>query len=63
MAVTKRMYKCLRKEPPRWKSANARLVTAPSVTGYIVSSGMYNDSKEGQYGDLYDFVQFYPEGY
>jgi uncharacterized protein with GYD domain len=29
MAVTKKIYKCLRKEPLRWKSAYARLVTAP----------------------------------
>jgi hypothetical protein len=63
MAVTEKMYKCLRNEPPRRKSAYARLATAPPVTSYIVSSGMYNDRKEGLYGDLYDFVQFHPDGY
>jgi|RhiMetdeSRZDD1v2_1073273.scaffolds.fasta_scaffold933037_3 hypothetical protein len=50
-------------EPLRWKSAYARPVTAPSVTGHIVSSGMHNDRKGGQYGDLYDFVQFHTEWY
>lgn len=31
---------------PRWKSSYVRLVTAPSGQGYVVGSGMYNDSME-----------------
>jgi hypothetical protein len=38
-------------------------MTAPSRMSYVVSSGTFNDSKEGLYGNLYDFVQFYSEGY
>jgi hypothetical protein len=48
---------------PRWKSAYAQVMTALSGKSHVVSSDLQNNCEEGQYGNLYDFFPFHPEGY